>query len=298
MLLAEKLFETSAWPPMACSSSDEDDEVDEANLNFAAAEAVAWKANEARVRNLFLVPLLWKEPHTPRRLAEPVRAPGSMSGSRKPPRVNVPAPVVVAATSEEAANLQGFRFLRGGTPPEGSDINDVFNATNETYAHAMARLGREPDIRPLQRSKSEGSSLRSRSVPGRRLQPLGPRRPGKKRRKAEPVEDAPHSSSADLSHLRAIGASESTWHESVRRSAVESWRELQRDASYHTPFPSSSRLPPISRSRVTVQSEPNIRMAVFSLGRGDAPNPTRHVTDTRGELLPTSKELHWSPDGR
>lgn len=213
----------------------------------------------------------------------------AMSGSRKPPRVNVPAPVVVAATDEEAANLQVFHVLSGGAPPEGSGINEVFNATNEMYAHAMARLGREPNIRPLQRSKSEGSPLLSRSVP---------RRPGKKRRKAEPVEDAPPSSSADLSHLRAIGASESTWHESVRRSAMESWRELQRDASCHTPFPSSTscRFPPISRSRLTVQSEPSIRMAVFSLGRGSP--STRHATYSRPTPSRTRGELHWSPDGR
>ena len=138
-----------------------------------------------------------------------------------PPRVNVPAPVV-AATAEEAANLQLIRFLKGGTPPEGSGINEVFKATNELYAHVMARVGSEPNIRPLQRSTSEGSSLRSRSVPGRRLQPLGPRR---KRRKAASVEDGLPSPGADLLHLRAIGASESTWHESVRRSAMESWRE-------------------------------------------------------------------------
>lgn len=213
----------------------------------------------------------------------------AMSGSRKPPRVNVPAPVVVAATDEEAANLQVFHVLSGGAPPEGSGINEVFNATNEMYAHAMARLGREPNIRPLQRSKSEGSPLLSRSVP---------RRPGKKRCKAEPVEDAPPSSSADLSHLRAIGASESTWHESVRRSAMESWRELQRDASCHTPFPSSTscRFPPISRSRLTVQSEPSIRMAVFSLGRGSP--STRHATYSRPTPSRTRGELHWSPDGR
>ena len=216
---------------------DEDEEEDEANMNFAAAEAAAWKANEARVRKLFLVPLLWREPHTRRRLAEPGRAPGCMSGSRKPPRVNVPAPVVVAATAVEATNLRVFHFLRGGTPPEGPDINEVFNATNETYAHAMARLGHAPNglgYYPDPPPAAVGTTLRkSRSVPGRRLQPQpGPRRPAgkkrpEKRRAAEPVEAAPPvtppSSSADLSHLRAIGASESTWHESVRRSAMESW---------------------------------------------------------------------------
>ena len=210
------------------------------------------------------------------------------------PTALVAAPVV-AATAEEAANLQVIRFLKGGTPPEGSGINEVFKATDELYAHVMARLGSEPNIRPLQRSTSEGSSLRSRSVPGRRLQPLGPRR---KRRKAASVEDGLPSPGADLSHLRAIGANESTLHESVRRSAMESWRELQRDASCHTPFPSSTscRFPPISRSRLTVQSEPSIRMAVFSLGRGSP--STRHATYSRPTPSRTRGELHWSPDGR
>jgi hypothetical protein len=239
------------------------------------------------------------------------------------PTVLVAAPVV-AATAEEAANLQVIRFLKGGTPPEGSGINEVFKATDELYAHVMARLGSEPNIRPLQRSTSEGSSLRSRSVPGRRLQPLGPRR---KRRKAASVEDGLPSPGADLSHLRAIGANESTLHESVRRSAMESWRELQRDASYHTPFRrSSSRLPPISRSRpswLAAEAEAKaaeearlaaeeaaaakaagearlaaeadrldlLRMSVFSLGSGSP--STRHTTHSH-----TRRELHWSPDGR
>ena len=237
----------------------------------------------------------------------------------------MPAPVV-AATAEEAANLQLIRFLKGGTPPEGSGINEVFKATNELYAHVMARVGSEPNIRPLQRSTSEGSLLRSRSVPGRRLQPLGPTRPGKKRRrKAASVEDGLPSPGADLSRLRAIGASESTWHESVRRSAMESWRELQRDAPFRR---SSSRLPPISRSspswmaaeaeaeakaaeeaRLAAEAEAEaeaaeearlaaeedsldlLRMSVFSLGSGSP--STRHATQSH-----TRRELHWSPDGR
>ena len=233
----------------------------------------------------------------------------------------MPAPVV-AASAEEAANLQVIRFLKGGTPPEGSGINEVFKATNELYAHVMARVGSEPNIRPLQRSTSEGSSLRSRSVPGRRLQPLGPRR---KRRKAASVEDGLPSPGADLLHLRAIGASESTWHESVRRSAMESWRELQRDAPFQR---SSSRLPPISRSspswlaaeaeaeakaaeeaRLAAEAEAEaeaaeearlaaeedsldlLRMSVFSLGSGSP--STRHATHSH-----TRRELHWSPEGR
>ena len=232
-----------------------------------------------------------------------------------PPRVNVPAPVV-AATAEEAANLQLIRFLKGGTPPEGSGINEVFKATDELYAHVMARVGSEPNIRPLQRSSSQGSSLRSRSVPGRRLQPLGPRR---KRRKAASVEDGLPSPGADLLHLRAIGASESTWHESVRRSAMESWRELQRDAPFQR---SSSRLPPISRSspswlaaeaeaeakaaeeaQLAAEAEAEaeaagetrlaaeadsldlLRMSVFSLGSGSP--STRHATHSH-----TRRELH------
>ena len=186
------------------------------------------------------------------------------------PRVNLPRvvaasePRVVAATAEEAQLICEFQFLKGGAPPEGWNTLAVYKATTETYAYAKTRL-REPPPPPL------------------------PRRSGKKRRTAGPVEDAPLSPSADLSHLRAIGANESTWQESVRQSAMESWRELQRDASYHTPFPSSSRFPPISRSRLTVQSEPNIPMAVFSLGRGTPPR--RYATHTRGEL-------HWSPVAR
>ena len=143
-----------------------------------------------------------------------------------------------AATAEEAAIIASYCHLKGGAPPEGSGTLRVFNATDDTVSKYRQLLAIRKAPAPRQTSTGPYAMVPSSMKHLKRVRGC-------------PVVDvlSVPSSGAHTAHWRqplmpTVGQSDSTWREHIRRSAIESWRELQRDSSSCTHFApgASSRL--------------------------------------------------------